>query len=119
MLHVLKSSSCKKFRKSVLQTCDKSVIQTLSEIIHNFLTNEHLKKHIKEETLKELRKYKAKLRKIYSVLVKTKCHKKRREVFVNQDGGFWAPLLTAALSALVEYGVDKFNSKNSTPENAT
>lgn len=104
ILHVLKSSKCK-LRKSILKSCDRKVIQTLSEIVHNVLTG-NIK--IDPKLFTELEKFKTKLKKIHKNLLQNKGIEKRRKIFVNQTGGFWAPLLGAALSALVEYGVRKF-----------
>lgn len=104
MLHALKNTKCKKRQKLFLKTCDDRVIQTLSEIIHNTLKgNIKIEPHI----LQELRKFKSKLRSIHSKLKKNKKIKQRRKIFVNQVGGFWVPLLTAALTALGEYGIKK------------
>lgn len=103
LLQVLKNSKCK-LRKSILKCCDRKVIQTLSEIVHNTLSG-NIK--IDPNLLNKLKKFKNKLKKIHKQLLQNKNIEKRRKIFVNQTGGFWVPLLTAALSALVDYGVHK------------
>lgn len=117
ILRILKKSKCKKVRKGILKQCDDSVIQTLSEIVHNILNNDRIKDLLDSKTLNQLRKHKTNLRKINSVLIKNKNSGARRKVFINQEGGFWGPLLTTALSALAEYGINKLISKNSAKTN--
>lgn len=112
ILHVLKNTKCKKIRRAILRNCSDSVIKILSDIVHNILVNKEIKPLIGAKTLKELNEKKEWLREINSVLSETKSKAKRRKLFVNQKGGIWAPLLTAALGALFDYGINKLSEKN-------
>lgn len=105
LLHVLKNTKCNKFRTAILRTCNDKFIQTLSEIVHNILSGNI---QIDPTARENLTKFKSKLKFIHSELKRSKSKKLRRKLFINQKGGFWIPLLTAALSALVDYGVKKF-----------
>lgn len=106
-LHVLKNTKCKTFRKLLIQNCDEKVIQTLAEIVHNIL---HGNIKIDSINSKKLKKYKNHLRKLHSKILKKKLPKQRRRIFSNQDGGFWTPLIAAALQALADYGIKKLST---------
>lgn len=104
LLHVLKNTKCNKFRKVILKNCADRVIRTLSEILHNTLIgNIDIGSH-----KGKLEKFKKELRNVHTNLKTKKSIAARRKIFMNQSGGFIGTLLTAALSALVDYGVQKF-----------
>lgn len=113
ILHVLKNTKCEKIRRAILSNCGDSVIKLLSDIVHNILLNKEIKPLLDPKTLKQLREKKEWLRDINSALSNTKSKAKRRKVFVNQKGGIWGPLITAALGALFDYGISKFSQKDS------
>lgn len=108
-LHVLRNSKCEKFKKAIIQHCPDDTIKCLSEIIHNLLIGNI---NIKPSELAKLRKSKSKLKSLHSELLKRRSIKERRKILIkNQSGGILGSLLTAALGALIDYGVNKISDQ--------
>lgn len=107
LLHVLKNTKCEKFKKAIIRHCPDDTIQCISEIIHNAAINNF---NFKPCQVKKLRKYKTQFEKLHKNLLKKKTVTARRKILIkNQSGGFLGSLLTAALGALIDYGVNKIS----------
>lgn len=105
ILHVLKNTKCEKFKKAIIRHCPDDTIKCITEIIHNVLIGNI---DIKPCEVKKLRKFKTKLKNLHKHLIEKKSIPARRKILIkNQTGGFLGSLLSAALGALIDYGVNK------------
>jgi len=80
-LHVLKSAE-PKLRKAVTSNCNKEVINSISEYIHNVL-NWNVK--LTESNTRKLRRHKAALRKVFDKRMPLST---KKELIVQRDGFF-------------------------------
>jgi hypothetical protein len=91
-LHVLKDAS-PRLRKAILENSDKGVVLSIAELVLNVLNGNW---KISDASAKRLRKHKGSLRRTIDRGIALK---KRKQMV--KRGEFLIPLLTAALSALL------------------
>ena len=91
-LHVLKAAP-KKLRKAIIANCNRELVNSISECVLNVL-NGNVK--LSGCSTRNLRKYKALLRKVADRRVPLSDKKK----LIVQRGGFLLPLLSAVLPAI-------------------
>lgn len=104
ILHLLKNQN-KKFRNSILKTCDDDVIKALIEISINTLNGNN---RIPKKILSFLRKHKNTLR----CLASTKRTLKAKRRILIQKGGFLPVLIGTVLSGIIGKLIGDYQSKN-------
>jgi hypothetical protein len=86
------SKSKKRLRQAVIKESDKDLIRCLSDCAHNILNGNI---PLEPEHFKKLRKYKLTLRDLNNKKLKIK---DKRNILINQKGGFLPLLITPILS---------------------
>ena len=91
-LHVLKDAS-HKLRKAILSSCDRELVNTISECVLNVLRG-NLK--LSDSQKRRLQSFRGQLRSVIGRHVPLVAKKR----LINQRGGFLVPLLSAILPTL-------------------
>lgn len=98
------SESCPKVRKSILENCDKTLLNVLSSCVLNAIQNPQVK--LSPACVKKIKAYKHIIRAFASP--KVTLRDKKVILRKSQTGGWLIPILTSLLSSAIPALINKF-----------